>query len=53
MSTFTCPNGHPSTASDYCDTCGVPIPAGATAPARAAPVRRDPATAAGAAGDGR
>jgi hypothetical protein len=33
VSTFTCPNGHASTASDYCDTCGVPIPAGAaTAP---------------------
>jgi hypothetical protein len=29
VSTFTCPNGHASTASDYCDTCGVPIPAGA------------------------
>ncbi len=33
MSTFTCPNGHASTASDYCDTCGVPIPAGAEATA--------------------
>lgn len=33
VSTFTCPNGHPSTASDYCDTCGVPIPAGAQTPA--------------------
>jgi FHA domain/Double zinc ribbon len=32
VSTFTCPNGHASTASDYCDTCGVPIPAGAAAP---------------------
>ena len=31
MSTFTCPNGHASTASDYCDTCGVPIPAGGAA----------------------
>src|SRR3954447_20127715 len=31
VSTFTCPNGHASTASDYCDTCGVPIPAGAAA----------------------
>lgn len=37
MSTFTCPNGHASTASDYCDTCGVPIPPGAEAPATAAP----------------
>ena len=36
VSTFTCPNGHASTASDYCDTCGVPIPAGAAAGRRAA-----------------
>lgn len=28
MSVNTCPNGHPSTASDYCDTCGAPMPAG-------------------------
>jgi hypothetical protein len=25
MSTSTCPNGHPSESSDYCDTCGAPI----------------------------
>jgi hypothetical protein len=25
MSTRTCPNGHPSASSDYCDTCGAPI----------------------------
>lgn len=25
MSTVTCPNGHPSVATDYCDTCGAPI----------------------------
>jgi len=25
MTTVTCPNGHQSTSSDYCDTCGVPI----------------------------
>jgi hypothetical protein len=29
MTTVTCPNGHQSTSSDYCDTCGVPLPAGA------------------------
>ncbi len=42
MSTFTCPNGHASTASDYCDTCGVPIPAGAPdgPPRRMPPHRR-------------
>lgn len=27
----TCPNGHQSSAEDYCDTCGVPIPSGAAA----------------------
>ena len=32
MSTVTCPNGHASTSDDYCDTCGLPIPALATAP---------------------
>jgi hypothetical protein len=25
MSTSTCPNGHQSASSDYCDTCGAPI----------------------------
>ena len=25
MSTNTCPNGHVSTSSDYCDTCGAPM----------------------------
>jgi len=25
MSTVTCPNGHPSESSDYCDVCGAPI----------------------------
>lgn len=28
MSVGTCPNGHPSSAGDYCDTCGAPMPAG-------------------------
>jgi len=35
VSAATCPNGHPSTSSDYCDTCGLPMPAGADAPAPA------------------
>ena len=26
VSGFTCPEGHPSVAGDYCDVCGVPIP---------------------------
>ncbi|MCP2283283.1 Double zinc ribbon [Promicromonospora umidemergens] len=29
--TVTCPEGHNSTATDYCDVCGTPIPAGASA----------------------
>ena len=37
VSTYTCPNGHASTASDYCDTCGAPIPAGAAAAPDPAP----------------
>lgn len=42
----TCPAGHPSTATDYCDVCGVPMDA---APA-ATPARAAPASAAGPAG---
>ncbi len=51
VSTFTCPNGHASTASDYCDTCGVPIPAGEAAPdpaAGGAAAAPDPAAGSGA-----
>jgi hypothetical protein len=35
--TVQCPNGHPSSASDYCDLCGAPIgsPTGAAVPSRA------------------
>lgn len=38
MSTVTCPNGHPSTSTDYCDVCGSPIEAAVVveAPAPAA-----------------
>ncbi|TCC58629.1 FHA domain-containing protein [Kribbella pittospori] len=40
MSTVNCPSGHPSTSTDYCDVCGLPIgtaatPAGASVPAPA------------------
>lgn len=28
MSTVTCPEGHPSTSTDYCDVCGTPIAPG-------------------------
>lgn len=42
MSPATCPNGHTSTATDYCDTCGMPIGSGSEAEAEAAP---DPAPA--------
>ncbi len=41
VSTFTCPNGHASTSSDYCDTCGVPIPA-TSAPEASAPEAQAP-----------
>src|SRR5450759_2339822 len=30
MSGTTCPNGHTSESSDYCDTCGAPIVASST-----------------------
>jgi hypothetical protein len=29
--TVNCPSGHPSTSTDYCDVCGLPIPAGSPA----------------------
>lgn len=38
--TSTCPSGHESGSDDYCDVCGLPIPAGATT---AAPAATDPA----------
>jgi hypothetical protein len=31
--TVTCPEGHASQATDYCDVCGTPIPAGAASAA--------------------
>src|SRR6476620_12358250 len=46
--TLTCPNGHESTSSDYCDVFAAPIPVGAEASAEAAP----PAVAAGTAASG-
>jgi len=38
-----CPSGHESAADDYCDVCGLPIPAGSAAPA--APAADPPAPA--------
>lgn len=38
----TCPNGHVSTATDYCDTCGAPIDASAVAPGVGAAAVPDP-----------
>ncbi|WP_129786946.1 FHA domain-containing protein [Promicromonospora panici] len=32
--TVTCPEGHASQATDYCDVCGTPIPAGAASAAQ-------------------
>lgn len=41
MTTVSCPSGHPSVSTDYCDVCGLPIgaaasPAAASVPAPAA-----------------
>ena len=33
----TCPQGHTSTSTDYCDTCGAPITEGGSAPAAGSP----------------
>lgn len=43
----TCPSGHDSAADDYCDVCGLPIPAGGAPaqPAAADPVPDAPAPA--------
>lgn len=47
----TCPSGHQSASDDYCDVCGLPIPAGgggqpaAPDPGAGAPPAPDPATA--------
>ena len=35
--TVNCPSGHPSTSTDYCDVCGLPIGAAATPAAAAVP----------------
>jgi hypothetical protein len=56
MSTTTCPNGHPSASSDYCDTCGAPMGQSLTpdpdnAPA-ASPAATSSGTGAGATGSG-
>jgi hypothetical protein len=40
--TVTCPEGHASQATDYCDVCGTPIPAGAVSSAGAEPGRSEP-----------
>jgi hypothetical protein len=41
----TCPDGHPSEADDYCDTCGAPMaPAGTRTPS-SEPLIRPPASA--------
>ncbi|KRC54899.1 MULTISPECIES: FHA domain-containing protein [unclassified Nocardioides] len=42
-----CPSGHDSASDDYCDVCGLPIPAGSSTPAPAAdaPAPADPPAA--------
>ncbi|MGW1342578.1 FHA domain-containing protein [Kribbella sp. NPDC002412] len=37
MTTVSCPSGHPSVSTDYCDVCGLPIGAGATPAAASVP----------------
>ena len=41
MAAATCPNGHPSESTDYCDTCGSPLGSVGAAPAKAAPAPAD------------
>ena len=37
MTAATCPSGHPSVSTDYCDVCGLPIGAAATPAAASVP----------------
>lgn len=37
MTAVTCPSGHPSTSTDYCDVCGLPISAAASPAAAGMP----------------
>lgn len=37
MTTVSCPSGHPSVSTDYCDVCGLPIDAAATPAAASVP----------------
>lgn len=37
MTSATCPSGHPSVSTDYCDVCGLPIGAAATPAAASIP----------------
>ncbi|MEV0798849.1 FHA domain-containing protein [Kribbella sp. NPDC050281] len=37
MTTVNCPSGHPSTSTDYCDVCGLPIGTAATPAAASVP----------------
>ncbi|GAA1111651.1 hypothetical protein GCM10009630_05920 [Kribbella jejuensis] len=41
--TVNCPSGHPSTSTDYCDVCGLPIGAAATPAGAALPTPAVPA----------
>lgn len=50
----TCPSGHPTQSTDYCDVCGMPIPPGGPAPSPsvAPPAQPVPATMSGPSGPG-
>ena len=49
MTTVTCPSGHPSVSTDYCDVCGLPIGTAAAPAAAAVPAPDVAAPAPGAA----
>ncbi|UZN02773.1 FHA domain-containing protein [Cellulomonas sp. S1-8] len=46
MSTVTCPDGHASTSTDYCDVCGAPIASAAPASTGATPAAAPPSPSA-------
>jgi hypothetical protein len=52
MSTTTCPNGHQSASSDYCDTCGAPIDQSTTPDPNSASVTTPASTGSGTASAG-
>lgn len=52
MSAHTCPNGHETESSDYCDTCGVPVDQAPAADGGSSSGSRPPGASAGASAGG-